>query len=77
MTDKVQYIQPIQLKKRTVDRIQKALKKHEYGMTINNMMVECNLARGTIKTYLTALVYAGEVKEIIYNQNTKVYFWID
>jgi len=76
MVEKVEYICPIELKKNTVDMIKTCLRKHERGRTIKNMMNDLNLSRGTIKTYLTALVYAKEVEEVIYNQNIKVYFYI-
>ena len=76
MVEKIEYICPIELKKNTVDIIKKYLKKSPRGRTIKNMMTDLNLARGTVKTYLTALVYAKEVEEVIYNENTKVYFYV-
>ena len=49
--------------------------KNTRGKTIQQIINETKLARGTIKLYLSALVHNKEVTEISYNQNTKVYFW--
>ena len=38
-------------------------------------MKDCKLARGTVKTYLMHLCYTNKVKEVVYAQNVKVYFY--
>jgi len=51
-----------------------ALNKSKHGMTIQNLMNETKLARGTIKLHLDILEYTSQVEEIRYLQNVKVYF---
>jgi len=58
---------PIQL-------IEKALIKSKKGSTIQQIMDETELARGTVKTYLDELIRMGRVHEEEYGQNTKVFF---
>ena len=50
------------------------LNKSPRGLTIQNLMDNTKLARGTIKPLLDILVYTSQVDEVKYNQNVKVYF---
>jgi len=70
----IKYPTTIELKRKTADRIKRYISKYPYGRTINQIMEDLKLARGTVKVYLTAMAYAKEIKEIDYNQNTKVFF---
>ena len=72
--ERVFYPTVIPLNIKTVDKIKKCVAKYPYGVTINNIMKDLEISRGTVKTYLTSLVYAKEIIEVNYNQNTKVFF---
>ena len=50
------------------------LNKHQRGFIIKQMINEMGVHRNTITPALKVLVYTNQVEEIIYGQNTKVYF---
>jgi len=70
----IDYTTTIALKRKTANKIKEYISLYPYGRTINNVMEDLKLARGTVKTYLTAMVYAKEIVQVDYNQNTKVFF---
>lgn len=74
MKMKKEYLIKVILNEDIMNKIRKNLKNNIKGRTINNIMKDTNLSRGTVKLYLTALTYNKEVDEVNYNQNTKVYF---
>lgn len=57
-----------------MQKIVDELNKSKRGLTIQNLMDNTKLARGTIKPLLDILVYTSQVDEVKYNQNVKVYF---
>ena len=57
-----------------MDKIRNCLRNSK-GKTIEQVLKETKLSRGTVKTYLEALVDSREITKVDYNQNTKVYFW--
>lgn len=71
----IKYPTTINLKLGVLDKIRVYMKKHPKGRTINNVMKDLPFSRGTLKTYLTAMACSGELEEVDYNQNTKVFFW--
>lgn len=55
-------------------KIEKALSSSRQGLTINQIMENTQLSRGTVKSYLDELIAFGRVHEEEYAQNTKIYF---
>src|SRR3989338_4639593 len=58
----------------TLKKIEKALALSRQGLTINQLMEQTQLARGTVKSYLDELIRLGRVHEEDYAQNTKIFF---
>jgi len=54
-------------------RIWDYLRTCEHGNTVDNMMEDLGLARGTIKPHLYYLMLSDNVVEYVYSQNTKIY----
>jgi len=54
-------------------KIWKYLKSCEYGNTIDGIMSNVGLARGTVKSNLFYLMMTDNVVEYCYGQNNKVY----
>ena len=55
-------------------KIEKELVANRNGITIQQIMENTKLARGTVKSYLDELIRMNRVHEEEYGQNTKVYF---
>lgn len=57
-----------------IQKIEKTLAVNRTGLTIQQIMDNTGLARGTVKTYLDELIRMSRVHEEEYGQNTKVFF---
>ena len=57
-----------------LQKIEKTLAGNRNGLTIQQIMDNTGLARGTVKTYLDELIRMTRVHEEEYSQNTKVFF---
>jgi len=62
------------MKETPIQKIEKSLIKNRRGMTIQQIIDETGMARGTVKTYLDEMMRMGRVHEEEYGQNTKVFF---
>jgi len=74
MVNKIIYTTKIELNKLIVDKLKNYIDKYPKGKTLNNFIEDLKLSRGTCKTYLTAMACNGDVLEVCYNKNTKVFF---
>ena len=50
------------------------VKKYPHGIILRDVIKQTGFSRGTVKKYMTELVTLGDVTEVIYAQNTKVYY---
>ena len=57
-----------------IQKIEKTLAVNRNGLTIQQIMDNTELARGTVKSYLDELIRMSRVHEEEYGQNTKVFF---
>ncbi len=70
----MEILEVLNMEESPLQLIEKSLIKHNQGTTIQQLIEDTGLARGTVKTYLEELQNMGRVHEQEYGQNTKVFF---